>query len=1515
MRRVLSALALLPVFVLAAALGLLLHLDTPPAKRVIVSRANAMLAETTRGRLVVTELGSLGLFGVKDLSLEAASPEGRRLARVTGLSVGLDAARLLGSLLGDGPLLVRVTSFEVRHAEAVLEETARGRLSLVESLEPRRPKPPERTPGRALELSVDAIRVGHVWAHGAMRAVGPIDVEARALSGALRSRSAGLTVVLDSVDVEARNVRGAFDAQARVTGKVSRAVGSPPEGEATLEGSAGPLSLRLEAAHQRGRLRARLELDPARASELRRLGRRLGVNVPVYEPVGARIVAHGPLDDLRVRARVGVGEGAIVASAAVAVVGSPRVRAHVELERLPLGAVRPDLAGAELLARLDADLAREGRGARGTLDFVSSPFAVRGQRVPRVEAHAELSPRAALLKVQAKIRGAEALASLDLRSKRADWDELSFDIAAGSRELAHVPELRERVSGKLRVSAEGSLDLRSRSLMASASAVLERLRAGGHAVDRAKLRAEARGPLALPELEASLRASGLSAAGRSFRSAHLAVRGPLDALAVTARLKGVDAPDVAARALVRARPTLAVEDLELDLRRDGGSVRVTVARATVAGPSYELSGLRVVGPGELLGSVHIAKERVLVALRADALELGQLARILGIAGAVDRGTLDGRMDLSVRAARVDGSIELALRELDTPQAGRIEGKVELRATGRALRGRVELQADRIGGFVFHSEGVELAPNRSALDLAAWSGATGQATLDGNIELGRLPPLAGQRAFGNARLRLAIAREHAAQLPRLFAELRTRGLELYDPLDEAEAGAPPKRPFLLSALDLFVQVDADGESGRGMLRAAVARRGTEVLTLEAATRAPLAEWLRDRSGVARALSRLPLELRVNAPERPLEELPSRLRLTGIRGSYSAALTASGTFGRPNAKLELRVGQEQAVLARALGSYDGERARVDLSIADRRRQALTARAVVMVSAERLLQRQPAPIVASLASRLQRFELGSIPWLGDRRIGGEATGTLDARALGGRSPVLQANLDFTSLELAGAEFPRGKLVVGADARALDASLELSQREGFARAKLGAGLLSADGSFPRLDPARALRASFEARRLRASALLPALSGSVSELDGRIDAKTELELARGKASLTGQVRLRDGVLQVPKIGQALHDIEADIVAEPGGVVRLRRASLRGTTGKLQATGMAKLDGLSLERAEASLRIDEDDKLPVTVEGVSYGYAWGKVTAKVRPRDVRVDVSSLHLELPAKPKTGVQELDPDPTIKVGVRRQSSTFLELPLQPLQEKKKQAGEPSSITVALGDDVWIRQGTRLRVKLAGEVQTVPGSDRPVRGKIQLAEGRIDVSGKLFEIRSGTIAFQKDPQNPVVLAQAVWDAPEGHRVIAEFVGPVKTGKLKLRAEPPLTENEIVSLILFGEPDGAFGSDPSSGSGGASAAAGVAGGVATQGLGRALSDLTELDVQARIDTESGTGARPELVVQLSPRVSAAVGYNLEPPVPGKSPDRTLLTFELRLRRRWALVTTFGDRGSSLLDLVWRYQY
>ena len=78
-----------------------------------------------------------------------------------------------------------------------------------------------------------------------------------------------------------------------------------------------------------------------------------------------------------------------------------------------------------------------------------------------------------------------------------------------------------------------------------------------------------------------------------------------------------------------------------------------------------------------------------------------------------------------------------------------------------------------------------------------------------------------------------------------------------------------------------------------------------------------------------------------------------------------------------------------------------------------------------------------------------------------------------------------------------------------------------------------------------------------------------------------------------------------------------------------------------------------------------------------------------------------------------------------------------------------------------------------LSGNVTAEVGDKTVVRGQIHVRDGKLDVQGKSFEIETGTVTFVGDPANPEINVTAGWTAQDGTRIFADYIGPLKTGKV----------------------------------------------------------------------------------------------------------------------------------------------
>jgi translocation and assembly module TamB len=429
---------------------------------------------------------------------------------------------------------------------------------------------------------------------------------------------------------------------------------------------------------------------------------------------------------------------------------------------------------------------------------------------------------------------------------------------------------------------------------------------------------------------------------------------------------------------------------------------------------------------------------------------------------------------------------------------------------------------------------------------------------------------------------------------------------------------------------------------------------------------------------------------------------------------------------------------------------------------------------------------------------------------------------------------------------------------------------------------------------------------------------------------RAQVDLKAGGVKAQGTIALERGTVEFDSIGGEFHDVSANMDFTPDGVVRIGNVSARGLSGLVQGAATARFNGLVFAGARAQIQVPKDEPIPLVVDGVQLGAVDGRLNVAADPSadrsslGVSVDVPSLHVELPLASAHAVQTLGPIDGVRVKVGH-GADFLHTPESGAEGSSKSDAartRPVKIDLRLGDDVQVRRGTDLDVRLAGHPTVLLGDKVRASGQIRIPRGTLDVQGKPFAIDNGTVTFVgDDPANPQVKLTAMWTAPDGTRVYADFIGPLKTGTVTLRSEPARAKNEILALILFGTTDEQAPTSTSA-SQQASTAAGAAGSASTQPINSALGGVNQMldkvglvgGLSTKVDT-SQTTPRPEVELQIARDISLQVAWVLGVPPPGSNPDSTLFTLNWRFLRKWSLQTTVGSAGTSILDLIWQHRY
>lgn len=1485
-----GALGLLIVFFAALVGGVLLHLDTPRARSLIVREVNATLAPMFRGHVRLEALGGFGPRAVRGIDATIEDPTGRPVVVARGVSVHLATLTLLGSVLGHAPspLTVHVYSASIDDAHVVLDHDAEGHLLIANAFAPAHaeaPSPPGANP-RRLRIMVDRFSLGHLSAQ-------------RALSGGR------------SLDV-AGALKGRFDQGAEPD--------AIPDATLQWDGSVGAIASSLHASVNEQRVDAVVDVPPFAASALRAL-----VPGPPLERGGAaHVEVHGPLSDVQAKLHFAADDAALDGSASYAGFGTSEVSHGVAELTLHQGKVGktwvPDamlratasMRGSALVRAL-ADLDVDEPGAPTRLTLQATP---RGGAVPIVD----------------------------------------FELDSSSDDLTRVPQLASAVHGSFRLSLAGRLDPSDRTVEGDLHATARDIRRGSTGVEEATVDARTHGSLGDPIVYASVRAAGIRAGRNRVDAAEVTAHGPATSPHMVLAARSQTLPSVEGSADLSLEHGVVLSSLRLALSHAGQLATVAVRRIGFGGSGgggVRIDDARLDGFGQpLFASATVSPATVQLRATTAGIDLARVARLAHIEKNLGAGTL--RLDADVRMDRrhAEGRAQVDLQCAAIGDVHDVNAHVAGSIRGRHVDALLRAGAREIGTLSVDARAVNLARDETR-SIAAWRDAWGDVTFDADVNLGRVAALLPREdmPLSEARGRV-VARGHLERddghdfTPDFGLSLHTQDLVLAPrtPIsrDIDYVWVTPKPPWRLVGVDLDLDAHVDGQTGstQATLRARDRKGEIAQLDLEAPT-LPFEELYGDRRARTDRLLRTPVDARFTMPERGLWTLPPSLQQPFLTGRAQADLRLTGTALAPRVDLRaaLRGSRFLADVTAVpidveLGArYDGERADVTLRGTTKGREVLHLKSIVSAPVAPLLEHRGAPFAwtADTKARFDGFPLQSIPVLDDKLIAGAVRGDLDLSGLH-RDASLSADLSVDDLRIGGVAYKSADLHARADGQGIDANVRIDQRDGLVRAAAHAAATWGASIAPMLDPNRPLAASLDAKGFRLGGLEPMVQGVLDELDGRLDANVRVELdPRTRAArMSGGMALSDGRFQASAGGGEFHDVSAQLQLTPDGVITLQKLTAAGMTGYLEANGSAQMRGTRLESARASIVVPGDASIPLSASGIEVGDVDGRFeiteTTRGNTMDVAVNVHEARVALPAKSSGRAQALGPIKNVRIGAHRgDPAKLVTFPLDPQKREKQEEGvaeaQAQSGRLALSvnlDDVRVTRGNDLRVALGGKlkVDTSIGSKGgpAVTGQINLKPGgRLSVQGKTFNVEHGTVTFVDDPSNPQVVVKASYQAQDGTIVYADFIGPLKTGKVTLSSEPPLPRQEIVELLLFGTTSGPQPQTPSGTA--ATQALTTVGGEATQPLNHMLDQLGLGAVTAKIgSTEAGT-AQPEIEVQIAKDVSVQIAVVLGQPPPGVNPDHTLLTLDWRFMSKWSLASTVGDAGTTIFDVLWRKRY
>ncbi|MEO8800781.1 MAG: translocation/assembly module TamB domain-containing protein [Polyangiaceae bacterium] len=1222
--------------------------------------------------------------------------------------------------------------------------------------------------------------------------------------------------------------------------------------------------------------------------------RKIVPGLPLVDLAAAHAEVHGTLDEMQATAHTEFGKGIVDAKAdiklgdAVAIDGAFTL-GHVDARAFVATAPKTDVN-----ANGKAAITLKNGGFSGTYDIDIAKGSVADQVTPTANVKGTMSEKAIVADLRVDEPGAPttAHAKLDLAK-----NVLAFTTQTDSPGIEAIPQLKRMVHGRAAVSTKGTLNLASQTIDATFDVTGGRVSTNGVTARTIKANGRVAGPLTTPTIIANVHGQDVVAGGMKVETVDAGAKVDIDDSAITVR------------------------DADVDLCTADEHVKVHADRVVSAGGGIKVDGATIDGLGTLIG-IDLEERNGLVAasIHAHNADLAKIGKVVGAPGI--QGVVSVNADVRLTSNDVKGRIDVDVRRATVGPIDRLSAHVDSTLLGHGLIANVHVDSPSLGRIDVNTSTIKLAG--TPLAAKSWTEATGDAQIDGEIELKKLLAYLPKDSLtdldGKILIDGEIKRSDPTVVPSVEIDATTQHLRVV------------KSPQVESHdVDIAVVAKIDGHALAEVDARLVDEHG-DLITMATTLQLSNQDLIALRVPI-RTLFLSPITLDVEIPQRRIATLPKALGLGDTQGKIGVSLQGTGTAFAPKLKLVTRfenlrtpdVPVKLALTGIVGATYDGSVVDVTGAVSARKEQILAVDAKAHVLWRDLLilkDKSTLPWDASAHAVLTNLPIRAVQALADRSIKGSLSGEVSVTDLH-KNARASVQLSIDDLKVGRDKYRNAYVRGSVDAAgAFSSFVRIDQTDGWLNATLNGGLRWGSSLTPSSDATKSWVAAVDAKSFNIGVALPFIDSYLNQLEGRLDAHAIATIPpNAEPKVDGTISLRKGVIQSPIVGEEFHDISFDVKLAPNGNDTLATADkivAYGTTGKLLASANARMHGVNFAGANLNASIGKDQPIQLTMEGQDYGEGYGQINVTiVKPNPtqttVKITVPSFHVTIPQISTRSLQELEPAEQIRIGVRSADGGF-----RPLVGHVVEPVAPSNsrldLDFTMGKDVDVKVGDLVRVQMEGGPHVTVTDKSVVTGQIRLRGGTLDVQGKQFDIQDGgTITFTGgDPGNPDVVVTALWPAPDGTRVFADFNGPLKTGKVTLRAEPAKTQNDILALILFGSADAAGGTATESGG---VQAASTAGGFATRGLSQAIADTTGLDATVRIDTSEQNNPKPEVRVQITRTIAIELQTVLGQPPYGANPDTNFFQVDWRFAPRWSLDTTFGNKGSTILDVLWQYRY
>ncbi|MEQ9617864.1 MAG: translocation/assembly module TamB domain-containing protein [Deltaproteobacteria bacterium] len=339
----------------------------------------------------------------------------------------------------------------------------------------------------------------------------------------------------------------------------------------------------------------------------------------------------------------------------------------------------------------------------------------------------------------------------------------------------------------------------------------------------------------------------------------------------------------------------------------------------------------------------------------------------------------------------------------------------------------------------------------------------------------------------------------------------------------------------------------------------------------------------------------------------------------------------------------------------------------------------------------------------------------------------------------------------------------------------------------------------------------------------LASISEEIEKSEGTLLVDVKVTGSIKNPAATGQISLKDAVFKIQSLGNQFKVADA-LVELQGQKGILRQLEIQSGKGKGTFEGQIDVSDMSYnltgnmenflikpERISANL----DGDINVEGEG-SKIKASGKIT-----------VAKSRITIPDQEEKQLEE------IKFADEREEEFVVK---SGNDTDFFQENFALDLQVKMTRNNWVR-GRGANIELKGDLDVGKEFGRPVRisGIISTVRGTYETLGKLFRIERGRVSFSGSENiNPNLDIRAVYRV-SNVQIYVNISGTADSPQIKLTSNPPMTQTDIVSYVVFGAPSDQIGSGDRASIQGV--ATGLAGGIAAAQLEKVFGDKLALDV------------------------------------------------------------------------------